>query len=109
MSYTHQGPAHITVSFRHFDAEPIDTLNEAVTINLFGSGTPGVAQLEFARPLIGPEQANYVQVLLPSGLVVCGAIIQGDCHLNGSGWLTFQVEENDLMAGAHRDRGPACV
>lgn len=40
MSYTHQGPAHITVSFRHFDAEPIDTLNEAVTINLLAAAHP---------------------------------------------------------------------
>jgi hypothetical protein len=96
MSYAHQGPAHVTVSARHFGSEPVDTLNEAVTINLASSGTPGVARLEFARPLLGPEQANYVRVLLPNRLAVAGPIVQGDRQPDGSGWLTFHVEDTDL-------------
>ena len=96
MSYAHQGPAHVTVSARYFGSEPVDTLNEAVTINLAGSGTPGVARLEFGRPLIGHERANYVRVLLPNGLAIAGPIVQGDRQPDGSGWLTFQVEDTDL-------------
>ncbi|MQU22168.1 hypothetical protein GHO35_13565 [Pseudomonas helleri] len=96
MSYAHQGPAHVTVSARYFGSDPVDTLNEAVTINLAGSGTPKVARLEFAKSLIGPERANYVRVVLPNGLAMAGSIIQGERGADGSGWLTFGVEEADL-------------
>nr|WP_241667665.1 hypothetical protein [Pseudomonas caspiana] len=96
MSYAHQGPAHVTVSARHFGSDPVDTLNEAVTITLAGSGTPDMARLEFAQALIGPDGANYVRVVLPNGLAVGGAIVQGDRSAHGGGWLTFQVEEYDL-------------
>ncbi|TPG87738.1 hypothetical protein EAH72_34230 [Pseudomonas caspiana] len=65
-------------------------------MNLAGSGTPGVARLEFTKGLIGPERANYVRVLLPSGLAVAGSIVQGDRQPDGSGWLTFNVEDTDL-------------
>ncbi|TPG85993.1 hypothetical protein EAH72_34725 [Pseudomonas caspiana] len=96
MSYAHQGPAHVTVSARHFGSDPVDTLNEAVSINLSGTGTPKVTRLEFPKSLIGPERANYVRVLLPNGLALGGSILQGERGADGSGWLTFSVEETDL-------------
>ncbi len=96
MSHAHQGPAHVTISARWFGTEPVDVLNEAVTINLAGSGTPNVTRLEFSTALIGPERANYVRVVLPNGLALGGSIIQGDRRADGSGWLTFSVEETDL-------------
>lgn len=96
MSYAHQGPAHVTVSARYFGCDPVDTLNEAVTINLAGSGTPGVTRLEFTKSLIGPERANYVRVLLPNGFALGGSIVHGERAADGSGWLTFHVEEADL-------------
>lgn len=96
MSYAHQGPAHVTVSARHFSAEPVEVRNDAVTVNLAGSGTPGIARLEFARLLRGSEDATHVRVTLPNRLEVGGAILQGENHPDGSGWLTFSVDETGL-------------
>lgn len=57
---------------------------------------PPVARLESPHSLMGPERANYVRVLWPSGLAVAGAILQGERRADGSGWLTFTVEHADL-------------
>lgn len=96
MSYAHQGPAHVTVSARWSGTDPVDVLNESVTINLAGAGTPGIARLEFSQPLKGPQRFNWISVLLPNNLVVAGSILQGERAADGSGWLTFQVKETDL-------------
>lgn len=86
-------PCHVILSARYFGEDPVDTLNEAVTIHLTGSGVPKVARLEFSHYLIGPERANYVRVVLPNGLTIAGSIIQGEPGIDGGGWLTFSIEE----------------
>ena len=95
MSYAHQGPANVVISQRHFGRDPVDVLNPGATVTLGSGGQPNVARLEFAHSLRGPSDANYVTVSLPSGLQVGGSIIHGDTSADGSGWLTFYVEDSD--------------
>lgn len=96
MSYAHQGPASVVVSKRHFGRDPVDVASPVAVVTLGSSGQPNVAHLEFAHALPGPTDANYLTVTLPSGLKVGGPIIQGGNNPDGSGWLTFSVEETDL-------------
>lgn len=96
MSYAHQGPANVVISQRHFGRDPVDVDNLGAAVTLGSAGQPNVARLEFAHALRGPTDANYVTVSLPSGLQVGGSIIQGGNNPDGSGWLTFGVEETDL-------------
>ncbi|MHC8403356.1 hypothetical protein ACYZTX_28975 [Pseudomonas sp. MDT1-17] len=96
MPHMHQGPAHVTLYAGHSGLEALDILNEAVSITLTASALLDVACLAFAQPLFGPARPHYVRVMLPSGLAVAGPIVQRKYQPDGSGWLTFEVEETNL-------------
>jgi len=95
MPYAHDGSADITLSAQHLGAEPVFVRYDAISIKLLGSGTPGIAQLQFSSPLSEPQNVTHVSVTLPNGLVVAGPIVLGE-QAAGGGWLNFKVDETDL-------------
>lgn len=95
MRFAYEGPATLRISARFFGAEPLETLNEEIPIQLGGSGQPGIAELHFEGDISAPKNANFVSVELPSGLIVGGALVQGHAGAVG-GWLRFEVSETDL-------------
>lgn len=93
MSYTHHGSAQVVLSANPFGVLSGDPLSEVPEVLLDHSATPGVACLELKRPVAAPPQVCYVWVLLPSGLAFAGPVMQDERQPDGSGWLTFQINE----------------
>lgn len=90
----YQGTASVTVSAEYFGREPVVIENPDVTVRLQNVG-PGLVELHFTGRLNGPTDATHVRITLPNGLVLGGAIKQGEQE-TAVGWLSFSADSADL-------------
>ncbi|AZF31686.1 hypothetical protein C4J89_2211 [Pseudomonas sp. R4-35-07] len=93
MSYDHQGPASVITASRHLGTEDDECLNENANIKMTSSGKPTIVRLDFDTPLTWPGNPNFVTVNVPDGTSVSGVIVALERPADGSGWVTFTVDD----------------
>lgn len=94
MSCAYEGLATVGVLALYLEHSPNKLTTYELNVRVLNVG-PQRFRLEFDRYLQGPMQANAIQVILPSGLVLQGPIVDGSNEPAG-GWLLIDVEQYEL-------------
>jgi len=97
MSYTYEGSATVTVMTLCRGQPPVELTTFDCAVRL-SNASPGRTRIELKHYLQGPKEANTLRVMLPSGLMVQGALIDG-CNEPTGGWQLIDLERYDLTKG----------
>lgn len=94
MPYAYEGSATIGVLALYQGQLPNKLTTYQVNVRV-RNVSPTCVRLEFDHYLVGPKDANALQVLLPGGRLLQGPIVDGR-NEPGGGWLLMDVEHYEL-------------